>query len=120
MKKFLAIYTGTAAGVEKSGWNAMTDRERQEREQAGIRGWEEWGKAHADSIVDDGTPLGKTKRASADGIADAKNGICAYTVVRAESHEAAVKLFENHPHFTIFPGDAVEVMECLPLPAGNA
>jgi hypothetical protein len=27
-----------------------------------------------------------------------------------------VKLFENHPHFTIFPGEAIEVMECLPIP----
>jgi len=30
-------------------------------------------------------------------------------------HEAAAKLFQSHPHFTIFPGDAVEVMECLNL-----
>jgi hypothetical protein len=40
----------------------------------------------------------------------------AFTVVQAESHDAAAKLFVNHPHFTIFPGDAVEVMECLPIP----
>ena len=38
------------------------------------------------------------------------------SVVRAESQEAAARLFENHPHFSIFPGDAVEVMECLPVP----
>jgi hypothetical protein len=29
---------------------------------------------------------------------------------------AAAKLFEGHPHFTIFPGDGVEVMEVLPIP----
>ena len=29
----------------------------------------------------------------------------------------AAKMFEGHPHFTIFPGDSVEIMECLPLPA---
>jgi hypothetical protein len=39
-----------------------------------------------------------------------------YVIVRAESHEAAAKLFENHPHFSIFPGDSVEIMECLPFP----
>jgi hypothetical protein len=38
--------------------------------------------------------------------------------VRAESHAAAVKLFENHPHFTIFPGESVEVMPILPIPTG--
>ena len=40
----------------------------------------------------------------------------AFTVVRAESHEAAAKLFEQHPHFAIFPGDAVEIMPVLPIP----
>ena len=39
-----------------------------------------------------------------------------YVIVQAESHEAAARLFENHPHFAIFPGDSVEIMECLPLP----
>jgi hypothetical protein len=53
---------------------------------------------------------------SPDGIADIKNVMAAYTIVQAESHKAAAKLFENHPHFSIFPGDSVEIMECLPLP----
>ena len=39
-----------------------------------------------------------------------------YVTLHAESHDAAAKLFENHPHFTIFPGEAVEIMECLPIP----
>jgi ribosomal protein S17 len=36
--------------------------------------------------------------------------------VRAESYDEAAKMFLEHPHFMIFPGDAVEVMECLPIP----
>jgi hypothetical protein len=39
-------------------------------------------------------------------------------VVCADSHEAAATLFENHPHFMIFPGESVEVMPVLPIPAG--
>ena len=61
-------------------------------------------------------PLGPTKRVSAEGIAEARNQVTAYVIVRAESHEAAARMFEEHPHFTIFPGDAVEIMECLPIP----
>lgn len=53
---------------------------------------------------------------TADGIADARNQMAAYTVVQAESQEAAARLFEGHPHFTIFPGDGVDVMERLPIP----
>jgi hypothetical protein len=39
-----------------------------------------------------------------------------YTIVQAESHEAAAKLFENHPHFTLLPGNSIEIIECLDIP----
>jgi hypothetical protein len=63
-----------------------------------------------------GGPLGKTKKVTPGGIADISNEMGAYTVVRADSHEAAAKLFENHPHFAIFPGESVEIMPVLPIP----
>jgi hypothetical protein len=65
-----------------------------------------------------GGPLGKTKKVTEHGIEDASNALGAFTVVRAASHEAAAKLFENHPHFTVFPGDAIEVMPVLAIPGG--
>jgi hypothetical protein len=116
MKNFLAIYIGTEASLEKSGWTKLDEAKRKARETAGMKAWMDWGVAHAGAIVDQGAPLGKTKRAAPEGIADIKNVMAGYVIVRAESHEAAAKLFENHPHFTIFPGDSVEIMECLPLP----
>lgn len=51
-----------------------------------------------------GAPLGKTKRAAEQGISDTKNQMAGYVIVQAASHEAAAKLFANHPHFAIFPG----------------
>jgi hypothetical protein len=116
MKRFLAIYIGTEAALEKSQWKKLDEEERRAREASGIDAWMKWGTAHSTAIVDQGSPLGKTKRASPQGIADIKNTMTGYAIVQAESHEAAAKLFENHPHFTIFPGDSVEIMECLPIP----
>jgi hypothetical protein len=81
-----------------------------------MQAWIAWGTGNAAAIVDQGGPLGKTKRASKEGIADFKNALTGYVIVQAESHAAAAKLFENHPHFAIFPGDSVEIIECLPLP----
>ena len=78
--------------------------------------WKAWAEKNQSSIVDQGAPLGKTKRITAEGIADSRNNIGAHTVVQAESQEAAARLFEQHPHFAIFPGDGVEVMECLSMP----
>lgn len=116
MKRFLAIYTGTQAAAERSGWNKLSKEERDTREAEAIQAWMEWGEKNGDAIVDQGTPLGKTKRASHDGITDIKNAMTGYVIVEAESHAEAAKLFERHPHFTSFPGDGVEIMECLPLP----
>jgi hypothetical protein len=116
MKKFLAVYIGTPVAMKKSGWASLTDEQRQERQRAGIEAWGQWAATHRNSIADAGTPLGKTKRVSGQGITNTKNHLVGYAIVQAESHEAAARLFENHPHFAIFPGDRVEVMECLPTP----
>jgi leucyl aminopeptidase (aminopeptidase T) len=114
MKKYLAIYLGTPAGMEK--WKALDEAKRKEAEKTGIAAWNKWGTDNKNAIVDHGSPLGKTKRIDRNGISDTRNEMAAWTVVEAESHEAAAKLFEKHPHFMIFPGTAVEVMECLPMP----
>src|SRR5688572_8086678 len=116
MKTFLAIYIGTAEAFEKSNWNARPEAQRKQIEQEGIRAWGEWMSKHRQAVVVQGGPLGKTKRIAPTGISDIKNTMTGYVVVQAESHEAAARLFENHPHFAIFPGDSVEVMECLPIP----
>jgi len=41
----------------------------------------------------------------------------AYTLVTAESHQDAANMFIDHPHFTIFPGEGLELMECMPIPS---
>jgi hypothetical protein len=116
MKRFLAVFTGTPESFERAGWNAMDETKRKDLEKKGIAAWGEWMQKHHSSVVETGGPVGKTKRIGHGGITDTKNNIAGYVVVQAESQQAAAELFINHPHFTIFPGDAVEVMECLPIP----
>ncbi|MCX7358211.1 MAG: hypothetical protein NT015_08730 [Alphaproteobacteria bacterium] len=116
MKTFLAVFTGNTAAHERSGWDTLSATDRKAREQKGIAAWGAWVATNQASIVENGSPLGKTKRTGLNGVTDIKNNLAAYLVVRAETHEAAAKLFEDHPHFTIFPGEAVEIMECLPIP----
>ena len=116
MKKFLAIYLGSTSGNMMDKWNAMDEATKKEKEKAGMEAWMKWGTDHASAIVDQGAPLGKTKRIDASGVADTKNAMTGYIIVEAESHEAAAKMFENHPHFTNFPGESIEIMECLAMP----
>lgn len=116
MKSFLAVFTGTPEAMAQSEWGRLTEAEQQARTPLGIQAWHAWMDANKAQTEVPGCPIGKTLRVSANGTGRASNNICGYIVVRAESHEAAAAMFVNHPHFAIFPGDAVEVMECLPVP----
>ncbi len=124
MPRFMAIYTGSPEA--KSGG---AGRQTPKTEAAGMAAWGKWmsdgrgrcliapaGTHYAAAIVDEGAPLGVTKLINNDRIADTHKRIAAYVIVEAPSHEKAATIFINHPHFAIFPGDVVEVMECLPMP----
>ena len=116
---FLAVFLGSKTSPQMTAWNALPEAERLARQQRGIAAWKAWVEKHQGAIVQMGGPLGKTKKVDSRGIAEVTNQLTAFTVVRAESHEAAAKLFENHPHFAIFPGEAVEIMPVLPIPGGS-
>jgi hypothetical protein len=113
---YLAVYLGSKLSPRRVAWDALSDSERRAKEQAGMAAWHAWVEKHRAAIVEMGGPLGKTKKVSLDGTHDTSNQMGAFTVVRADSHEAAAKLFVNHPHFAIFPGDSVEIMPVMPIP----
>jgi hypothetical protein len=91
----------------------MSDEERRAKDLEGFAALKAWDEKHQDAIVYEGGPLGPTKRTSPEGVADVVNELTVFVVVRASSHEAAAKMFEGHPHFMIFPCDAVDVMPLL-------
>ena len=113
---FLAVFLGSKTSPRMTAWNALPEEERKAKMQEGIAAWMSWCDKHQAVIVSMGGPLGKTKKITQRGVEDTSNELSAYMVVRAGSHEAAAKLFEEHPHFTIFPGESVEVMPVLSIP----
>jgi hypothetical protein len=114
MKTFLAVFLGTPAAMKR--WDKLPARVRREREKEGMKAWHAWVARNAGSLCEPGAPLGSTKRIDRKGISNTRNQLAAFNVVRAPNHRAAAQLFRNHPHFMIFPGDSVEVMECLEVP----
>jgi hypothetical protein len=113
---YLAVFLGSKSSPRWVAWQALPEAERHAREREGMMAWKAWVEKHGDTIVVMGGPLGKTKQVTQRGIDDTSNQLGAFMVVRAVSHEAAAKLFEKHPHFTLFPGDSVEIMPVLPIP----
>jgi hypothetical protein len=113
---YLAVFLGSKTSPRRAAWDALSEDARRAKEREGMGAWKAWAEKHQAAIVTMGGPLGKTKKVTHRGIDDTSNELGAFTVVRADSHEAAAKMFEKHPHFAIFPGDAVEVMPVLPIP----
>jgi hypothetical protein len=110
---YLAVFTSNKASPRWQAWYALSEEEQRATDEQGLAALKAWDEAHKHAIVYEGGPLGPTKRTSAEGVADAVNELTVFVVVRAPSHEAAARMFEAHPHFTIFPCDAVDVMPLL-------
>ena len=113
---YLAVFLGSKTSARRAAWDALGEGERRTRERDGMAAWKTWVEKHHAVIVGMGGPLGKTKKVMQGGIADTSNDMAAFTIVQADSHEAAAKMFDGHPHFAIFPGDGVEVMPVMPIP----
>lgn len=114
MPRFLAVYTMKSENVVR--FRALPKAEQEAIDAAGLPKWMDWEKSNAASFANKGGMVGKTKRVTKDGVSDAQNDICGYIVVEAESIEAAARIFEHHPHFTVFPGDGVDIMPFMTGP----
>ena len=111
---YLAVFTSDKTGPKWAKWYAMTPQEQAEVQSIGIPAVAAWEAAHRDSIVFVGGPLGPTKRIDDAGdVTDVVNLLTVFMVVRADSFDAAARLFEGHPHMSIFVCDGVEVMPVL-------
>ena len=111
MKKFMALYLASGPEFEKMKKNSTPEQRKK-----GMDAWMKWMNATKASIVEGGAPLGKTKRVDSNGASNTKNAIGGYSIVQAESHDAATKIFgKAHPHLQM-PGAWIEILEVMPLP----
>ena len=115
MAYFLAVYT--LRPDDLAAFRRLPKAEQDATDAHGLKLWTEWEATNAVFIHNRGGMVGKTTRVTSDGIAEASNDFCGYIIVEAETAEAAARLFENHPHFAVFPGSGVDIMPFLTGPA---
>ncbi|MBZ9874326.1 hypothetical protein LB542_26160 [Mesorhizobium sp. BR1-1-9] len=108
MPRFLAVYTMKPEDLAR--FRSLPKPEQDAIDSVGLQQWTDWEERNAASFPDRGGMVGRTTRVTKDGIADAVNPFCGYIVVEADTIDAAARLFESHPHFTVFPGDGVDIM----------
>ena len=111
MKKFIILYMAPSTQIEQMMKNATP-----EQQSKGMDAWMKWMDANKGSLVDGGAPLGNTKRVDAKGTTDTKNEVCGYSIVQADTHDAAGRLFgKDHPHLQV-PGAWIEIVEIRQIP----
>ncbi len=113
MKRFLVTYLAPASVLDD--WKKIDPDQRKAAQDKMQAEWKKWMSDHAKIFADIGAGVGKTKLVTNQGISDTRNDIMLYSLVEAESHEAAAKSFEGHPHLQI-PQSSIEIMEIHALP----
>jgi hypothetical protein len=116
MKKFMVLYMAPTSVLEE--WMKQPEEVRKPLEAKMQADWGVWMVAHKAMLSGITAGVGKTKRITADGVADVKNDIMLYSIAEAETAEAVAEAFKQHPHFGI-PGATIEVMPINPLPGMN-
>jgi hypothetical protein len=106
MSKFLYLYLTPAAVLET--WMQKDPEERKAEEEKMGKDWEAWMEKNGSQITET-AGAGKTKRVTLEGITDVRNDVMMYSLVEAESPEAAAEIFLDHPHLQI-PQATIEIM----------
>ena len=92
-------------------WMEKTDEAaRKEQMDKMMQDWETWSQKNKDAILDQGYPVGKTKRVTADGVSDIRNDLNYIMMVQADSPEAAAEMFKDNPHLAI-PNSYIDISE---------
>jgi hypothetical protein len=86
-----------------------------EARQQAERAFRAWAEGVGDAMIDPGAPLAGAKTISSDGVADgpASGSASGYTLIDAESIDAAVKLVQGHPFLA--RGGSLQVSEAVTL-----
>jgi len=109
MGKYLAIFNGAASDEQKQAISP-------EQQQAFMAAWGEWAQRHAAALADPGAPLFRKRVVTSDSDTEVTDSKTGYAIVEADSHDAAVAMFAEHPHLTLIAGNSIEVIECPAMP----
>ena len=110
MNKYIVIYHATTSAAEQMA-NATP-----EDFQKGMEPWMAWAARCGDGLVDMGAPLGGGQKLTRSGSVGSNRQVVGYSVLQAESMDAAKALLSGHPHLEWDAACEIEVHEALPMP----
>ena len=107
MSKFIYLYRGPATPM-----GDMTEEQSAEA----MAAWGQWMTKIGSSLTDMGNPFGARVSIADDGTNPAPGDLNGYSIVEADSLEAARGLVDNHPFLSEGKGRfSVEIFELVPM-----
>jgi hypothetical protein len=107
MSKYLYLYRGPATPMDQ-----FTPEQSAEQ----MKAWGDWMGRVGSALVDGGAPFGERAAVADDGTTPVPGDLNGYTIVEAESLNAARSLLDGHPFLSEGKGRfTVEVFELVPM-----
>lgn len=111
MSRFVYLYRGPATPMEE-----FTPEQGAQQ----LKAWTEWAAQVGPALVDFGSPFGEGTALSDDGSSAQPGEQNGYSIVEADSLDAAQALAKDHPFLAEGKGRfAIEIFELLPMPTGG-
>ncbi len=111
-QKFLAIFTCSENSENHQAWMKLSLEEKQERLKNGSLALERWHQKYFKKIIYQKCDLDSvTMQVSKAGIQEVPSQMGGFLMVEAGSKQEAAEMFLDHPHFSLFPGDSVDILE---------
>lgn len=112
MKTYLVLFTCSENSKNHLAWKRLSSEEQRIRSDQGTIALQKWIDQYQQKIIFHGGSLSKmTSVVDSNGALDIPSQMGAFFVVEAESKEMVTSMFLNHPHFSIFPGDSIQILE---------
>jgi len=110
--KYLVLYRSSVPAREQMASGSA------EEAQAGMQLWMDWAGRVGSAMADMGSPLDPVASIDQTGASGQPGSpfIGGFSILEAESADAAKKLLDDHPHFHAPGGPSIEVLEFLPPP----
>ncbi len=97
MANYLLVYQGQAMPATAAADPAV------------VQAWTDWFTALGPAVVDHGNPASQTKHIGGDGSVRVESGPTGYSIIKADSIDAAVELAKGCP--VLLGGNTVQVVE---------
>ncbi len=86
-----------------------------EQIKAMMDGWMAWGERCGAGLIEMGAPLAPATNVSSTGTSASESRVSGYSILEAETKEAALAMLDGHPHLSFDASSGIQLHEAMPM-----